>query len=198
MKCLLCHGFCFGNDYWENLIPLLEMECDFFDPSKKYDSNQEYVGIGHSIGFQKLNNSGIKFKALIGLQGFVNFCGNDSNLRQTIFENLDKMTHLFSRNVEKSRTSFFQACKYEKQCNERDNLEILLQDLETLRHKYYHCGCNSLVIGTLEDPIVFSKILKDNFLHCSNVTLKFISGNHHALGWKDAKIVAQMIHEFLK
>ena len=197
MKCLLCHGFCFGNDYWENLAPLLGMECEFFDPSKKYDDSQEYIGIGHSIGFQKLNNSGIKFKALIGLQGFVNFCGDEGRVHQMISKNLDKMIRLFSENVEKARAAFVQSCKYDKQINESDSLEILLQDLEDLKRKYNHCGCKSLVIGTTGDPIILKEILKDNFSHNPNVTLKFVQGEHHVLGWKDAKVVSQMIQEFL-
>lgn len=197
MRCLLCSGFCFGNDYWENLSHLLDMECEFFDPAKKYDDDKEIVGIGHSIGFQKLNNSGIKFKALIGLQGFLNFCGDDPILNKKLSANLDKMKALFSRNAEKARVSFLQLCGYEKPGGECASLEILLQDLESMKSKYNHCGCKSLVIGTNDDPIILPQILHDNFSDRSDVSLKIMQGKHHVLGWKDAEHVAHMIHEFL-
>ena len=62
MTYLLCSGFGFDNGYWKNLIPLLDGEYEFFDSSFEASERRDYVGIGHSLGFLKLNNSGIKFR----------------------------------------------------------------------------------------------------------------------------------------
>ena len=69
---LLAHGFGFNNDYWKNLIPLLDGNIYFLD-DPNLDGSKVYIGIGHSLGFLKLNNSEFKFDALVALQGFLNY-----------------------------------------------------------------------------------------------------------------------------
>ena len=66
---LLAHGFGFTNDYWQNLVPLLDGNIYFFD-DLDLDKDKTYVGIGHSVGFLKLNNSGLQFDALIACRKF--------------------------------------------------------------------------------------------------------------------------------
>ena len=69
---LLAHGFGFTNDYWQNLIPLLDGNISFFN-DHNLDDSKTYIGLGHSLGFLKLNNSGLQFESLVALQGFLNY-----------------------------------------------------------------------------------------------------------------------------
>ncbi len=194
MKYLLCHGFSFSDEYWNNLVPLLDAAYEFFDENKNYDSAKNYIGIGHSIGFQKLNNSGIKFKALIGLQGFLNFCNNDP----IILENIDRMIHSFSISTDKSVDFFHKVCGLPQAISNDSSADQLLSDLESMKYGYKHCGYPTMIIGTNDDPIISKQNIIDNFKSLPEIKLSFIEGQHHALGFLNAAEVVQQIQDFLK
>lgn len=194
MKYLLCHGFGFSNEYWSNLVPLLDAEYEFYDDQESY-SFEEYVGIGHSIGFQKLNNSGIKFKALIGLQGFLNFCGGNLSVQK----NIDRMMQSFSQNKSKSLQFFYNVCKFTGSLPQLNSMpiELLLEDLESMKYSYAHCGCPTLILATDNDPVIARDIVIENFKYLPNIKVEIIAGDHHTLGFVDAEKVADQIKMFL-
>jgi pimeloyl-[acyl-carrier protein] methyl ester esterase len=199
MNYLLCHGFGFSNKYWRNLTPLLNNEDDeiaFF--CDNVDKNRRYVGIGHSIGFQKLNNSGLKFDYLIGLQGFINFCGNNQNMRNERATNIDHMLKIFAEDARKGLGFFYRTCKYPDSIPENIVEDVLMDDLRSMKESYQHCGCPTLIIGSNNDAIVPLSIIKDNFQNVQNVTIEEIDDVPHSLGFYEPQKVYQKIKKFIK
>lgn len=196
MTYLLCHGFGFSDDYWENLIPFLDDKYEFFDKHFKINTKKNYIGIGHSVGFLKLNNSGIKFDALIGLQGFLNFCGTVPAQRELLQKNLDRMISFFSKDTESSLKFFYKACGYEKEIPEKFSKDDLITDLQMMKLSFEHCGAPTLIIGSNEDKIVEKSILEDNFKN--RFQLEFINGVNHTLGFSQPKEVFELIKKFLE
>jgi pimeloyl-[acyl-carrier protein] methyl ester esterase len=194
---LLCHGFGFSNEYWGNLIPLLDGEIAFFDDD--FDKTKRYIGIGHSIGFQKLNNSGIKFDFLIGLQGFINFCGNDPGEGKIRGENIDRMIKMFEADVSQALKLFHNVCRYPDPVHEKAVCkQSLMDDLLSMKKSYEHCGCPTLIIGSGEDEIVTMSLIHDNFQHMGNVIVEEIDGVPHSLGFHKPAEVSEKIKKFCK
>jgi len=196
MSYLLCHGFGFTNDYWKNLTPLLNDDYEFFDQSQHYE--KEYIGIGHSIGFQKLNNSGIKFKALIGLQSFLNFCGTDPQIRKLRLDNINRMIDAFSNAPKKALSFFYKFCGHNGNIPIDINLDILIQDLNSMKNSYEHCGVPTLIIGGTNDDVVSYDIIQNNFSNLQNIQTISIDINTHTLGYDKPNVVIDLIQKFLK
>jgi pimeloyl-[acyl-carrier protein] methyl ester esterase len=198
MTYLLCHGFGFSNEYWRNLIPLLDGDIVFFNDNDSLDRNRRYVGIGHSIGFQKLNNSGLEFDCLIGLQGFINFCGSNPSMKNEREANLDHMLRIFTEDAAKGLEFFYRVCKYPGPIPKNIDANILTEDLRSMKESYRHCGCSTLIIGSEQDEIVPLSVIKDNFQNVRNVTVEEISGVPHSLGFHEPEKVFRKIKFFLK
>lgn len=216
---LFCHGFGFSDDYWDGFVQLLEhfsgednCSCEFFDAKFTPDKNTEYIGIGHSVGFLKLNNfkrqnPKMRMKALVGLQGFLDFCGSDPAKRKTRIENLDKMIRVFGKNPENALRFFWRACGYPTEGTAiPTNLSKneLIADLELMKCSFAHCSVPTLIIGSFEDTIVEPCVLFDNF--CSSylkeaqniLQLSVINGVNHTLGFSKPTETLGIIQTFLK
>lgn len=198
MRYLLCHGFGFTNTYWKNLIPLLDYEYEFWYKNFITSPGKIYIGIGHSIGFLKLNNSGIKFKALIGLQGFLNFCGTELNQKNIREKNLNRMIELCSQNPTNFLNFFHKTCGYLEETLEYPTKEELISDLNMMKHSYPHCKIPTLIIGSNSDKIVDPSILEDNFSNEKFVQLQYIDNVPHNLGYSKPKETFDMIKNFLE
>ena len=106
---LLAHGFGFTNDYWQNLVPQLNGNIHFLsDPN--LDKEKTYIGIGHSLGFLKLNNSGLKFEALVALQGFLNYCGSSVRMQKIREAGIAKVRDRVLTNKNESLRQFRTFC----------------------------------------------------------------------------------------
>ena len=193
---VLAHGFGFTNDYWQNLMPLLEGNVYFFD-DPHLDKDKTYVGIGHSIGFLKLNNSGLKFDSLVALQGFLNYCGSSDRMRKIREAEIAKVRNRVITNKNESLQQFRLFCGYDKEVKTDIPLTILLDELEMMEHSYKHCGVKTLVIGSSDDVIVPMSIINDNFSHLTNATILQLDYAKHALGYIKSQIVAEKIRNFL-
>lgn len=194
---ILCHGFGFSNDYWRNLLPYVSNDVVFFDDldNLKIATNKKYIGIGHSLGFLKLNNSNITFEYLIGLQGFINFCGNNMNMRKIREKNLKRVIIDFETDHTLALTNFHRACGCE---SSRDITKIeIMKDLNLMKRTYQHCGTKTLMIGTTEDKIVPMSLIKDNFSAISNVTITEEEGCGHSLGFNLVHKISKRIQEFI-
>lgn len=192
---LLAHGFGFNNDYWRNLTPLLSGNIYFFD-DPNLDKTKSYVGIGHSIGFLKLNNSELKFAALVALQGFLNYCGSFERMRKIRETELAKVLNKIIVNKNESLKQFRTFCGYNEDINIDIPLQTLLDELEMMKKTYEHCGIRTLVIGSSDDVIVPMSIINDNFANLENITIQQIETGRHALGYIHPKLVANQIYEF--
>ena len=198
MTYLLCHGFGFNNSYWDNLIPLLDDEYEFFDANFKMSSEKNYVGVGHSLGFLKLNNSGVNFRALVGLQGFLNFCGSEPGHRKILQKNLERMMKECEKNPTRFLKFFHKLCGHDRQFDLQNfSKENLINDLKIMRNSYKHCGSPTLILGSHEDKIVEDMILKDNFENKKNIRLRYIDGVNHTLGFSKPKETVEAIRHFL-
>ncbi len=199
MMYLLCHGFGFCNDYWKNLIPFLDHEYAFYDKDFTPSTENDYIGIGHSLGFLKLNNSRINFKALIGLQGFLNFCGEEIERKERLQKTLDRMTAKCLLDHKRFLKFFYSLCGYSNSTDlSKIKPEQLLQDLELMRHSYTHCNAATLIIGSKYDRVVEHAILLDNFENKMNIRLEYINNVNHTLGFHEAKNVFDLIKNFIE
>lgn len=198
MTYLLCSGFGFDNGYWKNLIPLLDGEYEFFDSSFNSFERKDYVGIGHSLGFLKLNNSGIKFQALVGLQGFLNFCSGEPSRNSFLQKNLNRMMMNCERDTERFLEFFRNLCGYEERVEKNFSKEELRKDLESMKYSYEHCSVPTLIIGSEQDKIVEPRILQDNFSNNPSIQLKYVDEVNHTLGFSKSAEVFKIIKAFLK
>ncbi|MDR3317549.1 MAG: hypothetical protein LBS71_01945 [Puniceicoccales bacterium] len=194
---LLAHGFGFTNDYWNNLIPLLDGNVYYLD-TKNLDSQQEYIGIGHSFGFLQLNNSKFQFSHLIGLQSFLNFCGNNPHLRKVIEPQLNKIIENYNLNANSTLKNFYEICGYAGTIPKNISQKILNSELEMMKKSYAHCGVKTLIIGIKNDSVVSEEVIMDNFSGIHGVTIKILDLNvNHTLGFHHSEIVADEIDQFI-
>lgn len=198
MRYLLCHGFGFTDDYWKNFVPLLNYEYEFWHKNFRPKEGKSYIGIGHSIGFLKLNNSGIKFKALIGLQGFLNFCGNNQIRKNIREKNLNRMIEFCSETPEDFLRFFYKSCDYHENIPPDISKDELISELNIMKFSYPHCKVPTLIIGSHSDKIVETSILEDNFNCNKLIRLKYIDNVSHNLGYSKSKEAVDMIIDFLE
>ncbi|MDR1235824.1 MAG: alpha/beta hydrolase [Holosporaceae bacterium] len=194
---LLCHGFGFTWEYWRNLAPLLSGDVVYF--GENFAKDRRCIGVGHSVGFQKLNNSDIKFDYLIGLQGFTNFCGVEEETKKIRERNIDRMIEMYEINAAKSLQAFHNMCGYEGPMPENVVAADLTADLRSMKRKY-ECrhDCPILIIGSDDDEIVPLSILDDNFGDMPNVSREKINNVSHLLGFKKAEKTAEKIFLYLQ
>ncbi len=195
---ILAHGFAFSDDYWHLLKNLLPGEVLFYQKNMATDSDANYVGVAHSLGFLRLNNSGIRFKYLFGLQGFLDFCGKTERLRRIRMQILDRMIRSFSKNYEEGLREFYARCSYTGETPLHLSKEALLDDLESLKKAYPHCGVSTMIIASEDDPIVPRRVVEDNFLALPQVEIKFTENCRHTMGHCHPELIADIIRERLE
>jgi hypothetical protein len=195
---ILAHGFGFTDDYWQHLVPFLDGKIYYFD-DETIDSHKEYIGIGHSLGFLKLNNSALRFSHLIGLQSFLNFCGHRDGPRKIIESKLKEISHNVEIDPVKTMEIFYQACGYFASVPENLSKKTLLSELEMMKENYSHCGVPTMIMGTQGDTIVPPGIIEENFSTISHVTVKILDlKTNHSLGFHHPEIVAHGIESFIQ
>lgn len=198
MRYVLCHGFGFSDDYWNNLLRYLNGEIIFFRDGLTLDDNIDYVGIGHSLGFQKLNNSNISFKLLVGICGFLNFCGSEKNENQMRRKNLDKMIQMFTKNSELALATFYKSIGYQNKSHKKIAKRELIADLESMKHSYDFCNLNTIIINSTRDKIVPRSITEDNFAAHNKISINYIDCDSHMIGFDfccDVLKIIQMVQQ---
>ena len=119
---IFCHGFGLTPSFWNPLLEYFEQESTFcldlgyFGKKRlRHPNNKqefEYIGIGHSLGFTKLIESGVRFRYLIGINAFVSFLGNDPLLRQRRQRELEIFKKGITSNTECALKSFYEQCGF--------------------------------------------------------------------------------------
>jgi pimeloyl-[acyl-carrier protein] methyl ester esterase len=194
---LLCHGFGFTDEYWRQLVLLLDGDVAYFDENfVAYE--RRYIGIGHSVGFLKLNNSSVTFDCLVGLQGFSNFCGREIEEKRTRERNIDRMIKTYEVDAVRSLKMLYGATGYEGAVPKDVKADELIADLQLMKREY-ECrrDCPILIIGSDDDAIVPLTVLDDNFAHVQNAQVKKINGVSHLLGFKKSAEVVTEISKFV-
>jgi pimeloyl-[acyl-carrier protein] methyl ester esterase len=193
---ILAHGFGFTHDYWQHLTPLLDGNIYYFD-GKNMDAGREYIGVGHSLGFLKLNNATLNFSHLIGLQGFLDFCGRKNSLQKIIEPQLDEAIENFSSNPKIALKNFYEMCGYFGDIPGNISRETLLFELKMMKKFYSHCGVKTLILSTSNDVVVPTAIIGDNFSAIDGVSVKILNLEiKHTLGFHGPEIVANEIKQF--
>ena len=202
---IFCHGFGFDKSCWGTLAPYFSKEqCTYLDLGyfgNKCDfvknDNVPTIGIGHSLGFSKLLNLNIKFDYLIGLNSFINFLGNESNLHQKRELELTLLKKQFKKSPTTTMNNFYQTCGLSKKI-EKINTQTAINDLNFLSQSFsIPHDIPVLIIGAKNDVIVPPEIIYDNFEKYSNVTIQILDQGKHGLGFFEAYEIREKIMNFI-
>lgn len=193
---IFCHGFSFSKAYWDNLIPHLtgitihHMDLGYYeDPHiPNLDNLESVIGIGHSIGLIKLMQLPLKFRALIGLNAFINFCGQEKHLHDRRSLELNLFEKMIQIAPHKTLASFHKRCGVPWP-SKIQNLDRLVEDMGYLR-KSLNPPDNLTVIAAQDDPVCSPEIVYDNF--AKNQVFMLESGGH-GLGFHQTKIISEII-----
>ncbi|MDR0351278.1 MAG: alpha/beta hydrolase [Puniceicoccales bacterium] len=197
---ILAHGFGFDHGYWKNLIHQLDhrnIKYLFFSHDLALDSQEKYVGLGHSLGFATLSNSRINFHAMLGLQCFCNFLGQDEKLRRIRKPQLDEMVRALQHNPKTCLEQFYNSCGYQAKSNNSPELEKLSAELQMLYEKFTPRPIPTLIIGSTKDKIVPKSLIEDNFKNHANVTIKYLNCAGHGLGHEKSDEIIELLTSFI-
>jgi pimeloyl-[acyl-carrier protein] methyl ester esterase len=213
IKYLFCHGFGFAADYWKNFSPLLTkgeanfIDLGYFNKRSDEDILQSYgdnnslkIGIGHSLGFMKLINSGIKFDLLIGINAFHDFLGPAELYNQRKDEHTKLLEH-FNKSPIPTLKNFYRRGGLKTPL---DNLEVLStttlnEDLNfLLNHVALPQNIPILIINSLDDIIVPPALTLANFSGHKNVSLKLLKSGSHSIILNNPEESSSLINNYLK
>ena len=206
---VFCHGWGASPLFWENLLPFFsESRCVCLDLGYfqhrnviiPASSDYEYIGIGHSIGFMQLYALNIRWKKLIGIQGFNDFLGRQTTLYAKRERELKLLLKQFHTNPRKTLINFYRLAGWESSLIpiEKLNEQALLNDLNTLSSSCsLYKDLPLLIIGAEDDPIVTTSIIQENFSkekHVKSIMYRF---GKHALGYLYPELIAKDIKRFV-
>lgn len=204
---VFCHGFGFDIKFWNNLNKYFVYEkCTFIDLGyfkkpylPKQLNNEKIIGIGHSIGLVKLINLYNNFECLIGLNSFVNFLGNNVELKNKRHIELMALKKQFLKNPTKALNAFYRRCGISNTIDSETelNLDLILSDLKLLHNHIDLPKVPTLIIASDNDTIVPKSVIDDNFVLQSNVKIQMIQNCHHAVGFLKPLHVYKIIMSFL-
>lgn len=214
---IFCHGWGFNSDFWLNLcenfknFPYIFHNLDYFNEiptparSPVVLENYNWVGIGHSLGFLKLLQLNFPLVAIIGLQGFTSFLGNDPLLHKTRNLYLQRMIKQFTNNHKKALDDFYQACGMPHneilsgKSKKFININKLLMDLNWLAEDHSNLlpRFPCLILGSENDTIVPTAIIKDNFSIHPNIKQVIHPTAMHCLGYAETDFVTREIFKFI-
>lgn len=193
---VFCPGFSYSPDYWVNLVPLLpdftihHMDLGYFGDPIIPDIDEPVIGIGHSLGVIKLMQQNYQFKALIGLNGFVNFLGSDPHIHKRRALELDTFELLIHTSPGLALKFFHHRCGVT--LNQLSlNKEYLLSDLDLLRQSF-PVPDNLTLIATQDDIVCPPELIWDNFADSKVIMLD--SGGH-GLGYNHAADIVAIIKD---
>lgn len=209
---IFCHGWGVDHTFW---IPLAKyfteeqtiyLDLGYFGTTNindllKNTNNNIIIGIGHSMGLIKLLNLNVNFTAFIGIQSFINFLGFNQILNQQRKISLQQMEKNFIVNPKATLIAFHKKSKYIL-----NNINLLLQlntkkladDLINLYY-YYKLPDNIpiLILASLNDLIVPTALILDNFTNNPNIKIKIYKSGDHNLLLHHSKDIYKDIQSFL-
>jgi pimeloyl-[acyl-carrier protein] methyl ester esterase len=185
---IFSHGWACCNRVWDPLLsfipsePVLFLHRDYFgtsDESLHLSKEISWIGIGHSLGFIRLLQHQFPLQAIIGIQAFTNFLGNNPILNKQRTRFLHNFNKQFSKDPTTTAHSFQKMCGIELHEN-YINVARLAEDLTLLKASHSFMMPPCLVIGSMDDPIVPNQLILDNFSR--NVDVHFFpKGGHNIM-----------------
>lgn len=201
---ILCHGFGFTPHFWARLIRELGPErCTLLDlgyytthtiSPPSIPKAQRYIGIGHSLGLQKLYALPIPYTACIGLNGFVDFLGTSLETRKQRTKELKALRYSLCQDVRLGITQFILRCGAKNLLRHIDvdsvQLTRLLSDLDAFMHPCVVPACYpTYIISAKNDPIV------PRTVHSSSLAVRAlrVPKGRHSLGWSYSRSMFHLI-----
>lgn len=194
---VLACGFGFTNDYWEPFIKKCPWKVRFLNEIIDFPQQQTWIGVGHSLGFFRLNQHIKSFKKLVSLQGFSNFLGYDTRLHAIREVYLKRMIAHFKKNPLIARSDFYEKCDYKGPFPAFPEGYSWDHDLQCLKNEFLLPDIPLFVIGGGKDNVVPMTLLEDNFSHYTHVTLKKIESASHVLGYTHVDEVLDLLRKFI-
>jgi pimeloyl-[acyl-carrier protein] methyl ester esterase len=191
---VFCHGFSYSPTYWDNLLPLLpeftihHMDLGYYGDPIIPDIKEPVIGIGHSLGLIKLMQQNYQFKALIGLNGFVNFLGSDPHIHKRRVLELDTFELLICTSPSLALKFFHNRCGVSLD-HDPPNKERLLSDLDLLRQSF-PIPPNLTVLATQDDIVCPPEITYNNF---GSTEIHMLKSGGHGLGYNHASDISSII-----
>lgn len=200
---IFCHGFGFDPTFWRFLAPYFQAEetfyCDlgYFGevslPEEIKPDVFEYVGIGHSLGLAKLLALPIPWVSLVGLHGFTNFLGYDSQLRARRVREWQSLRLKLKRSPVKALQGFYErAGVAHSPAWEAMDLTRLLSDFEALSLPVQP-RWPLMLLGSESDVIVPPVLLDDNLRTHPEIKLDYVNYAKHNLGYVFPELVLESI-----
>ena len=176
-----------------------------FKTSLPTSAEVNYIGIGYSLGLMKLLSLPLKFKALIGLQSFINFLGFDPILAAKRRCTLNTMCENFRTNPQLTLNQFYKTCAGNANAFEKQKIHLISPNFQKLNQDltmlYTSCSLPLdiplLILGTARDKIVPPELIYDNFAKVKNVQIHFYDTGGHILGYQHPDIVSKKILDFI-
>ncbi len=207
---VLCHGFGFDRDYWNLLIPyfsdyqIFNMDLGYY--GKKTSSlppttSRKTIGIGHSLGFLKLAQLNYDFDLLVGLNPFLNFLGNQKEIRRRRHLEFHMLKSNIKSSPEKALEAFHLRCgvPFEKAKFEHLSLHDLIQDLDYISYEHPMPNAKEILLFASEDDPVVPKVLTEDLMkpEFSHLKVEFLKTGFHALGCLNPDLIQYKIKGYI-
>lgn len=206
---IFCHGWGLDNNLWDPISTYFSSEkCIYLDlgyfGKQSLDipqtNNTEFIGIAHSLGLIKLLTLNIKFKAIIGIQSFINFLGYDELLYKKRKPELETLEKNFLAHPKNCLSYFYKKNKLQntKFNNVYINTKLLYKDLKILHHNFILPNkVPVLIIGALNDLVVPVNLIRDNFAKHANIDITIYNDGNHNLCLNYGQAIFNDINKFV-
>lgn len=205
---VFCHGWGLDQHFWDPIKSYFTLKrCIYLDlgyfGTQNLDipkNNNSFIGIAHSLGLIKLLNLGIKFKAVIGIQSFINFLGHDILLSQKRKQELAVLEKSFLVNPKNCLSYFYKNNKLQNTKFNKAyiNTTLLYRDLKILYNNFIiPNNLPLLIIGAINDLVVPVNLITDNFANHDNIDIIIHNNGHHNLCLDYGQNIYNNINTFL-
>lgn len=198
--------------FWDNISHYFNahkttyIDSGYFNNPKPIDANvienNNCIAIGHSLGLIKLIRHNIKFKAIIGINSFINFLGNDPVLKRNRTLEYKALLLQFKRNPQLTLERFYQNCGLYSCENAPNTSQINIDSLQS-EFSLLAENCTlpnntpTLIIASKNDLITPLELIYDNFKKLKNVQIEEVNSKKHCLGLTESSLIYNKIKVFL-
>lgn len=217
LQFVFCHGFGFNQKFWQQLAPKCStVDCQYIDlgyfsatAMPILDTTPTFrVGVGHSLGLRKLIDTEFQFDCLIGLNGFIDFLGQNPALQSQRQKELRLLTSRFVESPIETLEHFYARAGIPELLMDSLGISFDKMEFNALREALIYLNKTApelpnlptipiLLIGTQDDSIVPPSLLADNLQTYPSLALDIINGGRHALGFLQPEQIYTKIMTFV-
>ncbi len=204
-----CHGWGFHPDFWSSLLPFFPdapikiWNLGYFgekaNPLPDTTADQ-WIAIGHSIGFRKLMESKIDWAGVVAVQGFYDFLGSEPRMRKVRQRALNQMQTHWNQNPQQVLQDFYNEASLPHPPSysfspEWLTLETDLRSLDVAGKFDWPLSLPYRVLGSRNDFIVPPSLMESEW---NSPQIEWSEGGGHALGFFESDFVAESIHSLIR